>query len=114
VHLQTRQTPAVVFFATSFYEFSAHFSIRSVVRGHHTGLSMQTPNNRSGLRTKQEIAARFARSKSFHFADGFYKSCNGFNPARIPCEVFFEEVVSIPSRIAHGILLPGGEQPLET
>jgi hypothetical protein len=75
---------------------------------------MQTPNNRSSLRTKQEIIARFVRSKFFHFADGFYKSCNGFNPTGISCEVFFEEVVSVPGRIAHGILLPGGEKPLET
>jgi hypothetical protein len=73
---------------------------------------MQTPNNRSGLRTKQEIAARFARSKSFHFADGFYESFNTFYPARLPCDVFFEEVVH--GCIAHGTSPTDGKRTVRT
>jgi hypothetical protein len=111
VHLQTRQTPAVVFFATSFYESSARFSAKFVVRGHNTGLSMQTPNNRSRLRTKQEIIARLIRSKSFHFTYGCHESFDGFYPARIPCEVFLEEVVR--GRIAHNTSPTDGGQRFE-
>jgi hypothetical protein len=100
--LQTGRRPSSDFVHNSFYGSSARFSVGCVVRGHNTGLSTQTANNRSRLRTKQKIIARFTRSKLFHFADSFYKSCDGYNPTGISCEVFFEEVVSVPGRVAHG------------
>jgi hypothetical protein len=39
-------------FFHNLYGSSARFSVGNGTRRHHTGLSMQTPNNRSGLRTK--------------------------------------------------------------
>jgi hypothetical protein len=66
---------------------------------HNAGLSPQTSDNLSRLRTKQEIIAGLIRSKSFHFTYGCCESLDAFYPAGISCDVFFEEVVR--GRIAH-------------